>query len=84
MLVVKSPAANSGDKRDAGVIPGTGRSPGGGQGNPLQYSCRENPMDRGDGWSTVRKVPKSGMQKGIYQLRQQLQFLNDIGNPGFC
>ena len=43
----KEPSANAGDIRDAGQIPGLGRSPGGGHGNPLQYSCLENPMDRG-------------------------------------
>ena len=46
-LVVKNPRANTGDIRDVGSIPGSGRSPGGGHGNPLQYSCLENPMDRG-------------------------------------
>ena len=50
-LTVKNPPANSGDRRDAGSIPGWGRSPGGGNGNPLQYSCLENPMDRGAWWS---------------------------------
>ena len=44
-LVVKNPSANAGDTRDAGLIPGSGRSPGGGRGNPLQYSYLENPMD---------------------------------------
>ena len=43
-LVVKSPLANAGDVRDAGSIPGLGRSPGGGHGNPLQYACLENPQ----------------------------------------
>ena len=47
-LVVKNLPAQAGDIRYAGLIPGSGRSPGGGQGNPLQYSCLENPMDRGD------------------------------------
>ena len=47
VLGVKDPAANVGDIRGVGSIPGSGRSPGGGNGNPLQYSCRENPMDRG-------------------------------------
>ena len=47
MLVVKNPPANAGDARDMGLIPESGRSPGGGHGNPLQYSCLENPMDRG-------------------------------------
>ena len=46
-LVVKNPPANAGDLRDAGLISGSGRSSGRGYGNPLQYSCLENPMDRG-------------------------------------
>ena len=45
-LVVKNLPANVGDVREVGVIPGSGRSPGGGHGNPLQYSCLENPMDK--------------------------------------
>ena len=45
--VVKNPSANAGVVRDMGSIPGSGRSPGGGHGNPLQYSCLENSMDRG-------------------------------------
>ena len=49
-LVVKNPPANAGDIRDTGSIPGWGRSPGGGRGNPLQYSCLKNLMDRG-AWS---------------------------------
>ena len=53
MLVVKNPPANVGDTRDTGLIPGLGRSPGGGHGNSLQYSCLENPMDRGAGQATV-------------------------------
>ena len=52
-LVVKNPPANAGDVRDVGLIPGLGRSPGGGHGNPLQYSSLENPMDRGACWATV-------------------------------
>ena len=46
-LVVKNPPANAGDVRNADLIPGLERSPGGGHGNPLQYSCLENRMDRG-------------------------------------
>ena len=45
--MVKNPPANAGDIRDMDSIPGLGTSPGGGHGNPLQYSCLENPMDRG-------------------------------------
>ena len=58
-LVVKNPPANAGDTGDAGSIPGSGRSPGLGHGNPLQYSCLENLMDRGGWWATVHRVAKS-------------------------
>ena len=58
-LVVKNLSANAGDIRDAGSIPGSGRSSGGGHGNPLKYSCLENTMDRGAWWATVRRVAKS-------------------------
>ena len=58
-LVVKNTAANSGDIRDMGSIPGMGRSPGGEYGNPLQYSCLENPMNREAWWATVHGVTKS-------------------------
>ena len=57
-LVVKNLLANAGDIREVGSIPGSGRSPGGGPGNPLQYSCLENPMDR-EGWrTTLHEVTK--------------------------
>ena len=59
VLVVKNPSANAGDIRDTGLIPGSGRCPGGGNGNPLQYSCLENPMDREDWQTTVHRVTKS-------------------------
>ena len=52
-LVVKNPPAKAGDIGDSGLIPGSGRSPGEGRGNPLQYSCLVNPMDRGACWATV-------------------------------
>ena len=58
-LVVKNLPANAGDTRDSGLIPGLERSPGGGNGNPLQYSCLENPMDRGAWQATVYRVAKS-------------------------
>ena len=57
--MVKSPCANAGDARDAGWIPGSGMSPGGRHGNPLQPSCLENPMDRGAWQATVHEVAKS-------------------------
>ena len=56
--VVKKPPANARDARDAGSIPGSERSPGEGNGNPLQYSCLENSVDRGARWATVHGVAK--------------------------
>ena len=55
-LVVRNPPANAGDIRDVGLIPGSGRSPGGGHSNPLQYSRLENPMDRGAWRATAHGV----------------------------
>ena len=57
--MVKNPPANAGDMRDTGSIPGLGRCPGERNGNPLQYSCLENPIDRGTWWATVHGVAKS-------------------------
>ena len=57
--MVKNLPANAGDIKDMGSIPGSGRSPGGGSGNPLQYSCLENPMDRGALRTIVHKVTES-------------------------
>ena len=58
-LVVKNPPASAGDVRDVSLIPGSGRSPGEGNGNPLQDSCLENPMDGGAWRATVHGVTKS-------------------------
>ena len=58
-LVVKILPANAGDIRDTGSVPGSGRAPRGEHGNPLQYSCLENLMDRGVCWATVHRVSKS-------------------------
>ena len=58
-LVVKNPPANAGDVRDTGLISGLGRSLGGEHGNPLQYSCLENPMDSGTWRATVHRITKS-------------------------
>ena len=58
-LVLKNPPANAGDVRDVGLIPGSGRSPGGGHGKPLQDSCLRNPMDRGAWWATVHGVTQN-------------------------
>ena len=57
--VVKNPPANAEDARKAGSIPGSGRSPGEGNGNPLQYSCLENSMDRETWWATVHVVAET-------------------------
>ena len=57
--MVKNLPANAGDTGNEGLIPGLGKSPGEGNGNPLQYSCLENPLDRGAWQATVRRVTKS-------------------------
>ena len=58
----KESACNAGDTEDAGSVPGSESSPGERHGNPLQYSCLENPMDRGTWWATVHGVTKSWAQ----------------------
>ena len=69
--VVKNPPAKAGDTlRDAGSVPGSGRSPEGGHGNPLQYSCLENPMDRGAWQATVHRTVDSDTTKET-QLKQR-------------
>ena len=60
--MVKNLPANAGDIRHVGLIPGWGRSSGDGPGNPLQYACLENPMDRGALWVTVHRLTKSRTQ----------------------
>ena len=62
--MVKKPAANAGDVKDAGSIPGSETSPGGGHGKPLQYSCLENPMDRAPRWAAV-----AGGAQSLTQLK---------------
>ena len=73
--MVKNLPANVGDVRDIDSIPGLGRSPGGGHGNPLQYSCLENPMDRGAWRATVHGVAKES------DMTEQL---NNTPKYGFC
>ena len=58
-LVVKNPPANAGDIKDAGLISGSGRSPGERNGNPFLYSCLRNAMDRGTWWISVHSIAKS-------------------------
>ena len=64
VLVVKKPLARARDIRDVSSTPDSGRSPGGGHGNPLQYSFLENPVDRGAWWATVYRVTKNQTQRG--------------------
>ena len=61
-LVVKNPPASAGEVRDMGLIPESGRSPGGGNGNPLQYFFLKNSLDRGAWWATVLGSTKSRTQ----------------------
>ena len=67
--MVKNPSVNAGDIRDKSSIPGLGRSPGGGHGNPLQYSCLQTPTDRGAWWVRVHGVTRSQTQ---LSMRAQL------------
>jgi len=59
VLVVKNLIASAGDIRNMGSIPEWGRSPGGGNGSPLQYCCQENPTERGTWWATVHGIAQS-------------------------
>ena len=72
--MVKNPPANAGDAKDAGSIPGWGRSPRGGHGNPLQYFCLENPVDRG-AW----RAPVHGVAKSLTRLKQLSTRIHDHG-----
>ena len=64
--VIKNSPASAGDARDLGSIPGSERFPGGGNGNPLQYSCLGNPMDRGAWWAAVHGVTESQTQLSMH------------------
>ena len=75
VLVVKNLPANAGDSKGWISIPGWGRSPGGGQGNPLQYSCLENSMDRGAWLATFHRVAESDMTE---VTQQQIKAMKDI------
>ena len=74
--VDKESASNAGDAGDTGLIPGSGRSSGGGHGNPLQYSCLENPMDRGAWWVRVHRVTKN--QTRLKQLSTHAHYLTNV------
>ena len=70
VLVVKNKPANAGDTGDTSLVPGLGRSPGGGHGNPLQYSCLENPMDQEVWWATVHRGCKESDKTEVTQHAQ--------------
>ena len=76
-MVVKNPLANAGDMRDAGSVPGLGRSSGGGHDNPLQYSCLENPMDRGAQRATAHRVTKSWIRLKRLSMHTHGDMLQD-------
>ena len=63
--MIKNLPTNTGDTRDMGLIPGAGRSPGVGNGNPLQRSCLENSMDRGAWWAAIHGVAKSSTKLSV-------------------
>ena len=65
---VKNPSVNAEGNGDAGLIPGSGRSPGEGHGNPLQYSCLGNPVDGGAWWATVHGVTEGWMRLGTHRV----------------
>ena len=69
-LVIKNLPASAGDTRDMDLIPGSGRSPGVGSGNPLQYFCLESSMGRGGWWATVNGAAKSQTWLSTYRMTQ--------------
>ena len=80
--MVKNLPANAGDVKDAGSIPGLGRSPGRGNGTPLQYFCLEKPMDRGAWWATVHGVAKSRIWLSIWAHSTGFWYRLMLGNKG--
>ena len=85
VLVVKKPPANAGDIRDVGLIPGSGRCPGGGHGNPHQCSCLENPRDGGAWWAAVYGVAQAplsmGFSRQVYWSGLSRAPSGDLPNP---
>ena len=71
--MIKNLPTNAGDVRDTSSTPGLERSPGGENGNPLQYSCLKNPMDRGAWWATVHSVEKS--RRRLKQLSMHVNLI---------
>ena len=79
--MVENPAANGGEARDTGLIPESGRSPGGGHGTSLQYSCLENPMNRGTLPAIVHRVAKSQIR--LKRVSMHAQNINILFSPYF-
>ena len=74
--MIKNPPTNKGDVRDVGSMPGSGRSPGGGHGNPLQYSLLENSVDRGTWQGTVCRVAESDRTEATQHRHTQVLIEN--------
>ena len=81
--MVKNLPANAGDIRDAGLIPGLGRYPGEGDGNPFQYSCLENPIDRGAWRATLHRVSKNWTQLKCVSPQEPLRKTFDCNSSPF-
>ena len=79
-LVVKNPPTDAGDVRDSGLIPERGTPPGEGNGNLLQHSCMENPMDRGAWWATVLGVTESDMPEHAWEYFSFISIYITIDN----
>ena len=77
--LVRNPPASARDRRDSGVMPGSGRSPGGGNGNSLQYSCLENPMDREAWQATVHGVAKSQSRLNTHTHTNLIRVSTELG-----
>ena len=76
--MVKNSPVSAGDVRDMGLIPELGRSPGGGQCNPFQYSCLKNPMDRGAWWATVHRVAQSQTQLKLLSTQNTTKHIYNL------
>ena len=83
VLVITNPPANAGDIKHVGLTPGLGKSPEGGHGNSLQYSCLENPMDRGAWWAIFHRVAKSQTQLKQLSIQHIVSTSTEISRGGF-
>ena len=85
-LVVKNLPASAGDVRDTGLIPGSARSLGEGHDNPLQYSCLENPMNRGAWWAAVHIVAWSRIQLKLLSMHalREMRYLQEVRLSRTC